>query len=304
MKESDRGVLVLYYHRINSIQDDPFELCVSEENFDSQMKYIVEHYNVVKFTDCWNATSKGVVVTFDDGYADNFEKAMPILEKYQIPFTVFVSTGQLMNNGIMWWDELYELLVKQNRNEYIEISDDIFGCSWKTNSYEHKLNCYYAIHKLMNHYISIEKKDEWLNQLRIQVGAEDYGKDYAMLTSMQLEELSKNDLVTIGGHTVSHMSLGKLPIDRQEIEIRENLRMLEEIISEKITAFSYPFGREGVDMNDYTLDLLKKYGIVKAATTSQRIWSLEGNEFLIPRCEVKNWTVKDFEKKIEGFWRN
>lgn len=302
MNVLDKDVLVLYYHRINNIQKDPFKLCVSTENFDVHMRYIKEHYNILRFESEWNEHSPGIVITFDDGYEDNFSNAFPILKKYNIPATIFITTEPMLQNKIMWWDELYELLVSQNGNDVITIRDDAFGGIWRTNSYDLKLNCYFAIHKLINHYISTEKKDEWMQQLRDQTHIKNCYGDYELLRSGQLKILAESDLITIGGHTVSHMSLGRLSNSKQEYEIKYNLYQLEQIISKKVEVFSYPFGTVGVDFNDYTLDLLRKYGIKKAATTSQEVCHIENDRLCIPRCEVKDWDEAQFAKEIDRFW--
>lgn len=303
MRELDNGVLVLYYHRINNIKYDPFELCVSVKNFEMQMKYIKSHYKVFRFGEEWKTDSKGIVITFDDGYEDNLKNALPILEKYHIPATIFVATGQILRREIMWWDELYELVVEKNVNKYIVIQDETLGCKWRTDKYELKLNCYFAIHKLMNHYISLEKKEEWMEQLRKQVPIKMHSSDYNLLTPDSLKVLSQSELITIGGHTVSHMSLGKMTEGEQETEIKENLNQLEKIISKKITTFSYPFGTVDVDFNDYTKKVCEKYGIKKAATTDQRVWRLGEDTLAVPRCEVKNWEEMQFAHQLENFWR-
>lgn len=303
MSELDNGVLVLYYHRINSIQNDPFELCVSAENFDKHICYIKEHYAPLRFEDKWDGNSQGIVITFDDGYEDNLTNALPILEKYHVPATIFVSTGQILKKKMMWWDELYELTVEKNNNKFIVIQDDVFGCKWKTDGYQMKLNCYFAIHKLMNHYISLQKKEEWMNQLREQVSLREHSDDYNLLTPVQLKTLSKSGLITIGGHSVSHMSLGKMTEDQQEMEIRENVIQLQEIVSEKITTFSYPFGTVGVDFNMYTQEVCQKYGIRKAATTERKVWRNGEDNWAIPRCEVKNWNEKEFVCQLKQLWR-
>lgn len=302
IKEFNSGVLILYYHRINDSRKDPFNLCVSPERFEMQISYLAKNYRIVRFDDSWNYQDKQIVVTFDDGYADNLYNALPILEKYNVPATIFVATGQIMNNKVMWWDELYELVVEMNDNNSIKVSDRLFGCEWTTSNYEQKLNCYYAIHKMINHYISVETKDRWIEELRQQIGYNIDMHDYALLTAEELFCLSESKLITIGGHTLSHMSLGKMNLKEQEFEILENIRQLENITKKKINVFSYPFGVEDVDCNQDTISICKQNGITKAATTAQKLCTLGSNSLLIPRIEVKNWTEKEFIKKIEEFW--
>lgn len=300
MRDLDNRVLVLYYHRINRLNADPFSLCVTTENFEKQMLFLKENYNILRFEDDWLNKHNGVVVTFDDGYADNFNNAFPILEKYQIPATIFISTGQIVKGGINWWDELYELVVTQNNKNTIELMDDKYGYCWKTESYEQKLNCFMALHRLLKHYLDFNKKDVIMEQIRKQVPIYKFMDEYDLLTLDAIKKLSCSELITIGGHTLSHGSLGKLSKEQQEIEIRENIYMLEQITCKKVTTFSYPFGVVGVDVNTDTIELCEQYGIKKAATTEHKMWN-NNFDLLIPRCEVKNWNQKEFQEKIDMF---
>lgn len=303
MKDLDNKVLVLYYHRINQIKNDPFELCVSAENFEEQIKFLKEQYHILRFEDNWNKADNGIVITFDDGYADNLYIALPILKKYQVPATIFISSGQIEKNEINWWDELYELIVVHNHNDIIEIADEQYGCTWKTYDDELKLNCFYAIHKLIKHYIDIDKRDSIMKQLRRQVCITSFSDEYDLLTKEDISKLSKEKLVTIGGHTVSHSSLGRLSKEQQEKEIKDNIYYLENLIEKNINVFSYPFGAVDIDINSDTIEICKKLGINKAATTEHKTWEEEKCNLMIPRCEVKNWNLKEFSRRIDGFWR-
>lgn len=108
---NDKKVNVLLYHRVCDMKPDIWNLAVSPVQFELQMKYLKENYSIMRFEDDWsNIREKSVVITFDDGYLDNYRNAWPILEKYQIPATFFVSTGNIDSENEFWWDELSSLI--------------------------------------------------------------------------------------------------------------------------------------------------------------------------------------------------
>ena len=141
-------VNILYYHRINDIQNDRHLLCVTPENFEQQLKILKRNYNILRFEDDWSQTDRdSIVITFDDGYMDNLTYALPILEREEVPAAVFVSTGNMKKNCELWWDELETVLfMGENFPEEFRLKDDIYGCRWDTASYRQKENCYKALH--------------------------------------------------------------------------------------------------------------------------------------------------------------
>ena len=109
--------IILLYHRVADVTSDPQLLCVSKTHFAEHLEYLRRHYHPMSLQDLKTAISAGkiprygVVVTFDDGYADNLWNAKPILERYDVPATVFVTTGYVGQNREFWWDDLERLLL-------------------------------------------------------------------------------------------------------------------------------------------------------------------------------------------------
>ena len=111
------GTLILMYHRIADESCDPWSLAVSPRHFDEQLRTIRELTRPKRLRDLVASPSHGidrqpsVIVTFDDGYADNFLAAKPLLERHDVPATVFVSSGFLDKTIGFWWDELERMLL-------------------------------------------------------------------------------------------------------------------------------------------------------------------------------------------------
>src|SRR3989344_2957961 len=91
---------ILLYHRVASVKDDPLSLSVSPETFSEHLKFLKENFNVVSLKEIAdmirnkNLKNKSVAITFDDGYVDNLQNALPILEQNQIPATIFVTSNK------------------------------------------------------------------------------------------------------------------------------------------------------------------------------------------------------------------
>ena len=104
------------YHRVSCLDRDSQLLAVTPENFESQIKYLSENYILLSLNDLKEALSrkvipnKSVAITFDDGYLDNLTHALPLLEKYQIPATIFVSSGFVDGSFEMPSDELEKVV--------------------------------------------------------------------------------------------------------------------------------------------------------------------------------------------------
>lgn len=298
-------ILTLYYHRVNVSEPDYNLLCVSPTKFRQQMLYLKHNYQIVRFEDDWTqADSDAVVITFDDGYLDNLKYAVPILEELEIPATIFVSTGTIDQTRELWWDELEQILFSGDgfKNSF-QLKDSEFQCQWDTSTFEYRKNCYMGLHYLMKNMINPEKREEWLKQLWMWRGQNRNVRESNLTVSSEdCKKLAESKVISIGAHTVSHPSLAALSLKEQEEEIRISIECLSQVLGKKITLFSYPFGVPEVDFNDDTVDICKKYGILKAASTEVALWNTAVNPYKIPRKVVRDWGIYEFEKKINDYW--
>lgn len=304
-KESRNRVLTLYYHRVNSLENDYNLLCVSPMRFRQQMLYLKNKYQIVRFEDDWDALdSDAVVITFDDGYRDNLQYALPVLEELQLPATIFVSTDTLGQDKELWWDELERLiLVGDDIPDMFQLEDRDFGCCWNTSTWEHRRNCYRSIHYLMKNYINLEKRESWMGQLWDWRGKTRTPRaDNLTLSVKDCGELGKSRLISIGAHTISHPSLATLSREEQETEIKTSIDTLSVILGKRIKLFSYPFGKAGIDFDDETIEICHKNGIVKAASTEDVLWEASVSPYKIPRKVARNWDLFEFEAKITEYW--
>lgn len=129
---------ILLYHRIDKVKKDPHLLCVNQENFYRQLKYLKSNYNIVSLKTLVDKlksrkiSKKTVSVTFDDGYADNLYNALPIIKELSIPVTIFITVGKIDSRTPFYWDEktkiedrgrplTIEELIMLSKNKEVEI---------------------------------------------------------------------------------------------------------------------------------------------------------------------------------------
>src|SRR5215216_7794219 len=117
---SDRA-LILMYHRVAEPGCDPWELAVTPEHFRQHLEVLRKYDRMMRNDQLAASLERGklpnraVVVTFDDGYADNLLSAKPLLEKYDVPATVFIATGYVGNEREFWWDELERVCLQPGK---------------------------------------------------------------------------------------------------------------------------------------------------------------------------------------------
>ena len=265
------GALILMYHRVAETDSDPWSLSVTPQHFAEQLAVLREYGNPLHLQELTTKISdrqsvnRSIVVTFDDGYADNLHHAKSLLEKYDIPATVFVTTGGINQQNEFWWDELDRLLLQPGRlPELLQLKIDNKDYQWelgKATNYsvtEAQRDRHWCIareedpsprHTLYRslyqklQFLPLSERSKLLHTIVIWANAEPVGRSsHRSLTPEELLALESGGLIEIGAHTVSHPFLAKLPIAEQREEIQQSKNYLEKVLSHPVTSFSYPNG--------------------------------------------------------------
>ncbi len=296
----DQPHIVLLYHRINDLKDDPQLLSVSLKNFEAHIKYLKNNFLIERFENLGQGKKPSVAITFDDGYEDNYLNALPLLEKYNVPATFFITSNYLVSNKEFWWDEIERLILKNKyQNDiYLNINNIKIIFRLKTNA--DRLNTYGKLHLICKE-LTPENIDKILTEIRHKMGISEVGrKTHRAMCISQLKKLASHPLVTIGAHTLSHPKLSKLTYFEQKNEIYNSKKNIEKILNTEIKVFSYPFGTKN-DYNHQSLKIcLEQFDRVAANFPGQfHSWS---NEMTIPRHLVRNWNIDEFKDKFLSFF--
>lgn len=299
----DPPVLVLIYHRVASPVVDREQLAVSPENFRSHLAFLKETFPVVRFEDDWSHIREpSVVVTFDDGYADNAKEALPILAEVEIPATFFVSSGAIDTRREFWWDELERIILNANGPcGPFELRDARYGGAWETDTPDQRELLFRDLHSLIP-LVRAKRREEWLAQLRAWGGCNSVGREAnRSLTSVEVKALAASPWATVGAHTVTHTPLAILSEEEQRQEILASRETLEHLTGRKITVFSYPFGRKA-DYNRTSVRICREAGFLKVAANFPGQAHRWTDPFQIPRQLVRDWDGETFALKMRSFW--
>ncbi|MEW4453626.1 polysaccharide deacetylase family protein [Bremerella sp. JC817] len=229
-----RGLLVLTYHRIGNADACSFDRGVfsaDEPLFRQQMEFVRDHFEVVTIDDVIEKPShywqnrQAVLITFDDGYVDNYEIAFPILKQLGIPALFFVATDFIDRQTIAWWDEIAWMMRQIPTDETADELDD-------------------KICEVVERYYGLigSEAEDYLEQLGRDLGCGRFeGKSPLWMNWDMLREMAANGM-RFGGHTVTHPILTRIDESRWDHELSEGKRRLEAETGTAVEAFSYPVG--------------------------------------------------------------
>jgi peptidoglycan/xylan/chitin deacetylase (PgdA/CDA1 family) len=304
------GALILGYHRVAEVPHDPFAISVTPQHFAEQLEVLRRYTHPIRLEELVqglqnrNLPRRAVVVTFDDGYADVLHNANPLLERYQIPATVFVSTGYM--GGEFWWDELARMILSPitlparlslpvNGSIYEWASDETVHIPIKEKTTNCRQRLLLSLYERLLPLSSIERQKA-MTKLRDWVGVElDNQPDCRALTADELNELATEGLVDIGAHTVTHPFLAELPISVQQSEIQQSKTCLEELMARPVTSFSYPNGSSSQE----TMAVVGDSGFVCACTSDNDVVRQGSNRFNLPRFWIPNWDGTSFSRWLQ-----
>lgn len=242
------GAVVLGYHRVTDDPSDPYGMHVHPRHFAEQLQALrrlgtpVSLMELVRALEAGRELSGWVAVTFDDGYADVLDAAVPLLAKYENPATFFVVTGSLGHT--FWWEELRRIL-ETSPVPAAEASVVIDGKAFRLGGgpgrdARHRLldSLYWRLRAL-----PAAERSAALTAIAEWVGSHEAGNaSPRAVTAEQLERLAANPLFDVGSHTVSHPDLSDLSGAEIRDELSDSKRTLEDLLDAPIPGLSYPFG--------------------------------------------------------------
>lgn len=294
------GAVILGYHRVADVTSDAYEVCVTTKHFAEHMQVLdkVAHpLSLAKLVNCLKEGSlppNAVAVTFDDGYLDNLNEAQPILEKYEIPATVFVCTGYAGRE--FWWDELERLVMSSQTQPgalHVDVGNKQFA--WKqrepssATSLKSRREFCLALYNFLLP-LTVEEQDQAMEAIRSWSDGPAEPTARA-LTHEQLRQLADHGLIEIGAHTRHHPMLDRLSLQKQREEIAGSKKELEELLNKRVAGFAYPHGRSTADTKrlvreaDFTFACTSLQDVVRSTDdlyALTRFWQkdVDGDRFL------------------------
>ncbi|MCC6370018.1 MAG: polysaccharide deacetylase family protein [Bacteroidia bacterium] len=292
---------VLLYHRVRETNFDKQQLSVSPINFQAQIKHLKKKYHFItveEFDHCLlnglKFEKNSLLVSFDDGYADNYYEALPVLEAEKVQAIFYIATKNLNTSSIFWWDELDEIFKNPDKLNAPAVNSLL------------KIKSLTKVDELYHHYLlhlktasGITERNQLLEEVRTLNDAPPLVADqHRVLTHNELVKLMQSAFSVIGAHTVNHLSLAHLSATDQEFEITTSANELSNITGNKVLHFSFPYG-EKHNYNEHTLQLCKQAGFTHSAANYGGYVDRESDPFSFPRFVVRNDVPQVLEQKLK-----
>jgi peptidoglycan/xylan/chitin deacetylase (PgdA/CDA1 family) len=314
--------LILIYHRVAECESDPWSVCLSPRRFAEHLEVMRRHATPTRLRDlagilrAGSAFDRNVVVTFDEGYVDNLNFAIPTLVRLGFPATIFVSTSFVGDTREMWWDELERIFLRPGTlPELVTFSVGPQTYEWTLGDsalyppevWREHLDWRYpqepptprhsVVASLQDLFMPLQdaSRQATLDELRAWAGIGRDGRpSHRLFTVAELNELDGTGLVEIGAHSVSYSSLADLSPDSMRESVLRSRSDLEAMLGHPPASFAYPLG-------DYTPEAaaaVEEAGFVCACAATQTYVGRASDPYRLPRVDAHKLTAEELEREL------
>lgn len=292
-------VAILMYHRVSS-GDPPWYhgVVVKQEDFEREIVYLCKVAQIVSLDLLVERISQGepvpsraACITFDDGYKDNYTFAYPILRKYNVPATIFLTTGYI---GRSWPFHKARFAIWNTHVTKFKVKG--LG-SYCLNSLSDRLSVMQRIEHLLDELPAREKNRAIETLLKVlDADLPSRFEECHTLSWDEILEMSQNG-ISFGAHTVTHTTLTKLPIEEAREEIIQSKNDIEKRLGAPCTLFAYPNG----EFNTKIIELLKENGFTGAVTIIPGMITKRATPFMLNRITAGS-DFYTFNAYLSGFY--
>lgn len=310
--------VILMYHRIARPLVDPWGLAVQPEHFEQHLAVLrrsrrpLPMSEFVERLERRTLPSDAVAVTFDDGYVDNLREAKPRLAAYDVPATLFVTTGAVGQRLEYWWDELARGILLRGapldcevviagepcRLVFPQAEGAGQACAWRAWETPHteRAATYLEVWGRLQ-IVSAEERGAVMSRLRDVLNSPPPDVADLPMAESELAELAADGLFEIGGHTVTHPVLPSLDAAGRRREILEGKLACERVAGRPIAGFAYPHGALDHDSRA----AVHESGFVWACSTESRAVSDRAYDpYALPRLCVLDSDGHAFERALQA----
>lgn len=261
-KDSKKDFVIVMYHGIDKQQETKFnQRFYSRTNFEHHLVAFKKHFNIVTYTDLVNknfsAKRPNMMLTFDDGYANNYNYALPVLDKHGVHALFFVTGLNTVEKKILWADAVDIVSHYGRDNSRITFGGvDFHLRHGEFLSREKGMTLPASIRASKSS--GYAEKDNLLEQL---LGIYNFTKNselvdyWQLMTDEQIRKCSLSKNITIGSHGFYHNNLGSLANEDAVAEVGLSKKYLEGIIQKPVTTIGFPDGSYTEQLNDSLLPL-------------------------------------------------
>ena len=260
--QSNRTLLNIMYHGVVSNDSTYFSpRHIHKDNFERQLVYFKDNFDIISIPEAFYCVNnniklkrKTLTISFDDGFQNNLHTALPLLEKYNIKTSFFVSSIICTkdNPSTYLWSELIAALKYFNKNHIIQLDNLEFK-----DFYNSEINMSLTdLLKSCPH----EKREEYIEELiqkyNLIANLKTIPSEiWKLMTKDEVRHLSSSEIIDIGSHGHLHYNLGNIDISKAKIELQKSKLLLEETIDKEINSIAYPDGSYNNEVKNAAEDI-------------------------------------------------
>jgi peptidoglycan/xylan/chitin deacetylase (PgdA/CDA1 family) len=273
--------------------------------FERQVDYLARHYHIADIDDAVEKLRAGDLVeptaclTFDDGYRNNRAYALPVLERYGVPATIYLATGMIGTRRLLWTIEL-DLALQQTSRTELDLRFLGLGRVPLTGE-RHRAAVARSIIGVLKS-VSPARRDDCMTTLRGQLECEAprHGDVYDFMTWDDVSAMERSGLVRFGAHTVNHEIVARLDDAALAREIGDSISAVRERTHKPSATFAYPNGTRA-DFDARAMELLRHVGSTGAVTTIEGLNDQHTDAFELRRFNVgSDMTLAEFQLLTAG----
>lgn len=274
---------ILIFHRVLPVYDPLFPDEIDALRFDRLMAVVARAFMVLTLGQALGLRASGrlparaLVITFDDGYADNAEIALPILLRHGLRATFFIATG-FLDGGRMFNDSVIEC-IRHAGGPHIDLHEFGLGLRSVESAAERRQVIDALLPKVK--YSSLDEREAFVARLARLAGSPDLRRDL-MMRSKQVVELHRAGM-EIGAHTVRHPILRLTPDTEADAEIANGRAHLQGLLDAPVDVFAYPNGRPMQDYDGRHVAMLRRLGFRGGVSTARGVACSESDDMQLPR---------------------
>jgi peptidoglycan/xylan/chitin deacetylase (PgdA/CDA1 family) len=303
---------ILMYHRVARPMCDPWGLCVTPERFREQLGTLKRHRTVMAMDDLVDALASGQIpprataITFDDGYADYFAVAKPLLDDAQVPATMFLTSGIIGSERPFWWDELTHLVLLNRRAVRFDLA--VAGvrlagewdaqvapppdlARWRVHhpTSDPRRTAYARLWRALPARPSNDR-DIAMDRLRVELrnDGDIAGEDLALPMSASAARRLASPVIGVGGHGRTHSPLPLAASEQLADEVAVGRAEVTSLTGgAPPTGFAYPHGEHDAAARRVVADAGYRWAVT---TRRAKIDAGAYDPFALPRIAAEDWS--------------
>ena len=281
---------ILMYHRVLR-EPDPLQPDVPDvRQLAEQFRALAGAFKVLRLHEAAEMLREGrlpagaACITFDDGYRDNHDIALPLLQRHGLTATFYVSSG-FLNGGTMFHDVMVET-IRHAPTGRLDLGLPDAGPVTLGDVPSRILALDTLVRQVK--YLDPVQREALSERLLATLGT--HAPRHLMMDDEQVRDLTRAGM-SVGGHTTQHLLLARLDEAAAWEEIRSNADALSSLTGQRLTSFAYPNGKPGLDYSACHVEMVRRAGFLNAVSTRSGVGTRGAPRFELPRFVLNETTT-------------